>query len=212
MKLKALLAISSLALCSAAHAEITYFIDVGAGQSKLDVDAIAGVTIDNTGATFNLNAGAMFTPNFGFEVGLQELGEATLNAAGSITGTLYGVPFDATGTLSAKARSNGYTAGLIASVPVGQSVTVSARAGFYQWETKASAVASGTLIYDGTTYAGDVEARGKYDGTDPYYGLAIYYNFNNYLGLGASYTRFTLDFVGYEAKVDSYDLRLKYSF
>lgn len=186
------------------------FVEGTVGFGKFDLGNTSGWTVDDKDTSWGLTAGYMLNNNFGIEAGYRDLGSASASTSGTVSGTYYGKPFSATGTLNASGDADGWLLGVRLNLPVNDKFSVNARAGLYNWNADVNAVASGSLTYDGTAYAGNVSASKKFSGTDPYYGIGANYNITKQLGVGIGYSRFDLDDIG--VKNDSWDINLQYRF
>jgi len=184
------------------------FVEGTAGFGRADLGNTAGLSVDNKDTNWGLAAGYMFNDMFGVEVGYRDLGSVSASASGAITGTYYGTPYTAAGTLNASASADGWMLGARLNIPMGDKFSAQARLGWYKWEAEGRASATGSLTYGGTVYAGNVQASGSTDGTDLYWGLGAKYNITKQLGVGLGYTKFKLE----DVKVDSWDINVSYKF
>lgn len=191
-----------------------FFVEGGAGRSIAKLGNTAGLNVTDSDTTWLLGAGYNFNKYVGVEVGYRELGIAKASASGAVTGTLYGAPFSATGTFSASADADGVYVGPVFTLPLdvitglSDKFGISARVGAYRWSLEENASASGSLTYKGAVYAGNVAASAKERGTDAYYGLGGNYNLQKNFGVSLNYNRFRV----FGTNVDSWDLRVRYSF
>ncbi|MDO8959327.1 MAG: outer membrane beta-barrel protein [Rhodocyclaceae bacterium] len=184
------------------------FIEGTVGFGKADLGDTSGFSVDNKDTNLGFTAGYMFNKYIGVEAGYRDLGSVSATASGTVTGTYYGSPFSATGTLNASADANGWLLGVRGNLPINEKFSLNARLGWFNWDADAKATASGTLTYGGTVYAGNVTATGSDSGTDIYYGLGANYNVTKQVGVGVGYTKFKLD----DVKVDSWDINVNYRF
>ncbi|MDP1683438.1 MAG: outer membrane beta-barrel protein [Burkholderiales bacterium] len=189
-------------------ADSGFYADIGVGYAKADLGSTAGFTVDDTDTSYSLGLGYNFNKNISVEGGYLKLGKASLSSSGSVSGTYYGSPFTATGTLGASAEVDGFYLGPVFRYPVTEKIEILGRVGAYIWEADLKASASGSLVYAGTTYAGNVSASKTEKGTDAYYGLGLNYKLNDRIGVGMDWTRFDID----GTDVDNISARLKISF
>ena len=185
-----------------------FFVEGGAGRSVAKLGNTAVLNVSDSDTTWLLGAGYNFNKYIGVEVGYRELGIVKASASGAVAGTFYGSPFSATGTLSASADADGVYVGPVLTLPLNDQFGISARVGAYRWSLEENANASGSLTYKGVVYAGSVAASAKDRGTDAYYGLGGNYNLQKNFGVSLNYNRFRV----FGTNVDSWDLRLRYSF
>lgn len=197
----------ALAIPLVANAE-NFYVDLGLGQAKADLGDTAGLNVDDTDTAYSIGAGYKFNDNIAIEGGYLKLGTASISATGTVSGTYYGSPYSATGTLAASAEVDGFYLGPVLSLPFADKFEAYARAGVYFWDSDEKASASGTLTYAGITYAGDVTASSSSDGSDPYYGIGAAYKATESVAVGADWTRYDIDGID----VDVLGARLKYSF
>jgi len=185
-----------------------FYIEGGVGQSKANLDVPAGFTVDNKDTTSLVGVGYKINKYIAIEGGYRDLGKATASASGTFTGTYKGSPYSATGVISGSADADGLYIGPVFTFPVNPQFEVLARVGLLDWSVKQNLSATGTLTYQGTTYAGGVTASQKDSGTDAYYGIGAAYNVTKNVGMSINYTRFKV----LSTDVDTWDVRLKYSF
>lgn len=185
------------------------FVEGTVGFGKFDLGNTSGWTVDDKDTSWGLTAGYMLNSNFGFEVGYRDLGRAS-GSTSAVSGTWYGKPYTATGTLSASGDADGWLFGVRLNLPGNDKFSVNARAGLYDWNADLRATASGSLTYDGTAYAGNVQASQTFSGTDLYYGIGAGYNITKQLGVSIDYSRFVLDDIS--VKNHSWDINLQYRF
>lgn len=176
-------------------ADTGFYGIVGLGQSEVDISAPAGVSVDNKDTSYFLGAGYRFNDYVSVEGGYLDLGEASVSASGGISGTYYGIPFTATGTLSAKSEVNGWSLGPKFTLPLGKQADLYGKVGYYFWDADTAASFSGTVVFGGVTYAAGASAKVSSSGEDPYYGVGFAYRFTDRVGLLVDYTRYTVDTV-----------------
>ncbi len=201
----------ALAFPLVANAE-NFYVDLGLGQANADLDlgGTTGLNVDDTDTAYSIGAGYKFNDDISIEGGYLKLGTASVGATGTVSGTYYGSPFSATGTLAASAEVDGFYLGPVLNLPFAfaDKFEVYARAGVYFWDLDAKASASGTLTYDGITYAGGVTASRNRDGNDTYYGIGAAYKATENVSVGADWTRYDIDGIDVGVLV----ARLKYSY
>lgn len=196
-----------LALPQAAMAE-GFYVDIGVGQAKADLDTPSGWNDDDTDTAYSVGVGYKFNNYIAIEGGYLDLGEASQTGTGTVSGTLYGSPFSATGTFTGTYEVDGFYLGPVLRLPVADRLELNARAGVYFWGLDVKASATGTLTYAGTIYAGGVTATGSDDGEDFYFGIGATYNATKSIAVGADWTRYDID----GTDVDVLSARLKYNF
>lgn len=189
-------------------ADSGFYADIGVGYAQADLGATSGFTVDDTDTSYSLGLGYNFNKNISVEGGYLKLGKASASASGSLSGTLYGAPFTSTGTLNFSAEVDGFYLGPVFRLPVTEKIEVFGRVGAYIWEADTKASASGSFVYQGTTYAANGSASKTEKGTDAYYGLGLNYKLNDRIGVGMDWIRFDIDGVD----VDNISARLKISF
>jgi len=159
----AMILIAALALPLPMLAQNGLYIDGAVGRSTVDASGI-----DENDTSFRFGAGWRFNPNFGLEVGYQDLGEVSEEAAiGGATQSL---------------ETDGFYAGLNARLPLsqddGRGFYLGARAGFYFWDAKGRArVVTITVPIDDSDQ-------------DVYFGVGGGYDFNAQFGVGLNYDRY----------------------
>lgn len=202
------LAMGVLVSQSVFSADTGFYADIGVGQSKADLNASSGFTVDDTDTSYSIGVGYNVNKYISVEGGYLKLGKAKLSTSGTVSGTYYGAPFSATGTLNASAEVDGFYLGPVVRLPVSDKFEVFGRAGAYFWNLDTVASASGSLTYAGTVYAGGVTAKATKDGTDAYYGVGANYKLNDRVSVGLDWTRFDID----GTDVDNIGARVKVSF
>lgn len=203
----ALAAAFALSFPLTANAE-GFYVDLGLGQAKADFGDTAGLNVDNTDTSYSIGAGYKFNNYIAIEGGYLKLGTASIGTSGTVTGTYYGNPYSATGTLSASSEVDGYYLGPVLSLPVGDKFEAYARAGVYFWNANSKMSATGTLTYAGTTYTGGTTATTSDNGNDAYYGIGAAYKATKNVSVGADWTRYDIGGVD----VDVIGVRLKNAF
>ena len=208
---KALLAATvslAIGLSSAAQAE-SYYVFGDYGRSDIDtgVPSTAGLTSDESDSALSLGVGFRYNENFSVELGYADLGEASFSTTAPLTETLAGNTVTLDGSLDLDAK--GFFLGVRGDMDVADNIGLFARVGFLDWESDADF--SGTVTVNGTAYTGTASAE-LADGTDPYLGVGVDYDFNENLAANLQYTRYFLDFEGADVDVDTFTLGLTYSF
>lgn len=183
-----------------------YYVDIGVGQAKADLDTPSGWNDDDTDTAYSVGIGYKFNNYIAVEAGYLDLGKASQTGTGTVTGTLYGSPFSATGTFTGTYEVDGFYLGPVLSLPVADRLELNARAGVYFWDLDVRATAA-SFTYGGTTYTG-VTASGSDDGEDFYFGIGATYNATKNIAVGADWTRYDID----GTDVDVLSARLKYNF
>ncbi|MET0093313.1 MAG: outer membrane beta-barrel protein, partial [Sedimenticola sp.] len=144
------------------------YIQGSIGKTEAGIDSIRGVSIDESDTGFSLGVGYKVTDLIAIEGGYRDLGEYKLSATGSVTGTYLGKPFTASGTVGVAADAAGFYLGADYSLPVTDKISAHLKAGLFKWESDITGSGSGSLTYDGTTYASGASLSGSEDGTDLY--------------------------------------------
>ncbi len=160
------------------------------GQTRADMDDLAGFDVDDTDIGYSVGIGYEFNKYLAFEAGYINLGEVTATATGNYSGTYNGAPFTATGTVNLEAETDGFYFGPQVSFPVTDRLDLYAKVGLFSWDVDVKAIASGSLTYGGTVYAGSSEATASDDGTDVYFGAGLSYDVTDIITVKADWTRF----------------------
>lgn len=202
------LAMGVLVSQSAFSADTGFYADIGVGQSKADLNDSSGFTVDDTDTSYSIGVGYNVNKYISVEGGYLKLGKVKISTSGTVSGTYYGSPFSATGTLSASAEVDGFYLGPVFRLPVSDKLEVFGRAGAYFWSVDTVASASGSLTYAGTTYTGGATAQETDNGTDAYYGVGASYKINDRVSVGLDWTRFDID----GTDVDNIGARVKIGF
>lgn len=165
MRTSALLTLAlagALALPTLALADTGLYLDGAVGQASVDDQGI-----DDNDTAFRVGAGWRFLENFGAEIGYQDLGEFSEEAA--------------IGGATASVETDGFYAGVAGRIPLRQSEAgfyLSARAGVYFWDAS------------GRVRQGTLSVRLDDSDNDFYVGIGGGYDFNEQFGLGLSYDRY----------------------
>lgn len=155
--------LAALIAFAPALAQAQGFIELGFGQSSVDLDLnIPGVSIDETDTTWAVSGGYMFHPSFGAEVGYRDLGEITLTGPGG----------------SAVLEVTGFMLGAVGRLPVGERFSIVPRFGLFLWDLEASATTG---------------ARASDDGHDFYFGIGADFRINRQVHIGLHFARFDID-------------------
>ena len=214
MKMTKIALAAVLAMGATAANAGPFYVDAHLGQATLNEDiSISGITFDKDDTTYSLNLGYKISDTISIEGGYTDLGEASISNATAVSGsgTLNGRALTLTnlvGKLAADAK--GYTLGMAMDFPINDKVNVVGRAGFFMWESDATAsITSGSFTYNGTTYnTGSSWALGSRDGSDLYVGIGASYKFSDAVRAGVNFTRYTLD----DTEVDTWTANLRYNF
>ncbi len=202
--------VAGLLVASAASAQ--GYVDVHLGQATADLPSISGWSLDKKDTTYSFNLGYKLNDTFSVEGGYTKLGEASYSSGTAVSGsgTANGTSVTATNaTFKLAAKADGYTLGLAADLPVNNTIDISARAGMFFWDAKATGtLTAGTLVVNGTTYAAGSSISGKLDGSDLYLGLGASYKFNKAVRAGVNFTRYDID----GTDVDTWTASLRYNF
>lgn len=152
-----LLALILMGLAAAlTYAEESIYIEGAVGRTMLD-DSLSGLPIEDDATSARFGIGYDFGNNFAVEVGYQSLGE--LEDA-LVRGEVDGV--------SAAARF---------SLPVSDSLTMSAKGGMFFWDAE----------IETTTF------QSKSDGDDLFYGIGLGFEFSEQLSFKAEWDRYEFD-------------------
>lgn len=120
--------------------------------------------IDDSSNAWTLGVGWRFTRHFSVEAGYSDLGDYA-SSAPAVGGPM-------------NLRITSLELGMAAKLPFGDSkFHGQARAGVHRWENKFN----------------NFEASAKETGADPYYGLGLGYDFNEYFSVSINYERYALD-------------------
>ncbi|HKQ25592.1 MAG TPA: outer membrane beta-barrel protein [Burkholderiales bacterium] len=146
------------------------FAGGGFGQTKVDIECDLDITCssDDSDSGFKIFGGYQFNPNFAFEVGYYDLGEAKLSGTDSFLGST-----------TATIEASGFNFALVGSIPLGERFELMAKAGIFRWDLDVSATSS--VFGSGS----DSET-----GFDPMFGIGAAFNFSKNLGLRVEYEKF----------------------
>ena len=191
-KVSMIIAISSFCtiISSSAFAEYYFYGVVTVGLAKYDIDTTGWTSDDDKDEAYSVGIGFKANKYIAFEAGYLDLGEISAEDSGTLTGTLYGQPYSATGTLKAKAETDGIYFGPQISYPFTEKFSVFAKGGVYFWDLDAKATATGSLTYAGTTYVGSATAKASDDGEDLYYGIGASHDITDIFSVKADWTRY----------------------
>lgn len=130
------------------------------GQSKADCDVstFPGASCDDTDTAFRVFGGYTFNKYLGAELGYADLGKVTATV----------------GSLSAEIKSTAWDIVAVGTIPVADKFSLYGKLGFYQGDSKASGVASGSDSSSGMTYT-----------------VGAGYDFNKNLGMRVDWQRYT---------------------
>ena len=172
MRVRLLAATAVLALAPLlAHAQ--GFVELGIGQSSVDLDELAALgasSTDEKDTTFAISGGYMFHPNIGAEIGYRDLGEASATVVGP----------GGTGVVTAEV--SGFFFGLVGRLPVAERFSIVPRFGLFMWDGDVTGTVNGAVVLSESD-----------DGTDPYFGIGAQYDITKQMHVGAHFARFDLD-------------------
>jgi len=161
----------------------------------LDALKVSGVTVDDDDSEMMLGVGYRLTDNLAVEAAMGMGSEVSATTSGTVTGTLYGKSYTATGSVKVSAETdNSFMLGGVYSAPINNQFSLNAKAGLLFWDVDYIASASGTLTYDGTSYSGSTsETFLSKDGEDLYYGIGAAYAASEDVDIRADYMRTEID-------------------
>ncbi|WP_286240447.1 outer membrane beta-barrel protein [Neptuniibacter halophilus] len=197
----------ALAVSSLAQAD-GYYVFGDYGRSDFDTGvSAAGINTDDTDSAFSLGVGFQYNEYLAVELGYLDLGEASFSTNAPVSGTVGGSSVTLDGSLDLDAT--GFFLGLRGNYALNDAFTLFGRAGLLNWESDLTL--AGTATIDGVAYTGSFSGEAA-DGTDPYLGLGVEYNFNENLSAKLQYNRYFLDFEGEDLDVDTFTAGLSYRF
>lgn len=164
-------AIAAATLLGATAAQAQPYVGVSAGQSDYKVDCTGASSCDNQDAGYKLFGGWMFTPNFGVEGALFDLGKAR----GATDLPIFG-------PLDVQTRARGISLVGVAALPV-DDFALFAKAGVAY--TRAELKASGAF--------GGTETESTFN---PVYGVGASYAFTRNIGARIEWERFRIEYPG----------------
>ena len=146
------------------------FAGVGFGQTSVDIECDLNITCsaDDSDTGFKIFGGYQFNPNFAFEVGYYDLGEAKVSGTDSFLGST-----------TATIEASGFNFALVGSIPLGERFELMAKAGIFRWEMDVSATSS--IFGSGSE---------NETGFDPMFGIGGAFNFTKNLGVRVEYEKF----------------------
>jgi OOP family OmpA-OmpF porin len=154
--------VAALIAFAPAVAQAQGFVEIGFGQSSVDLGTFPGVSIDETDTTWAVSGGWMFHPSYlGAEVGYRDLGEIKLTGPGG----------------SATLEVTGFMLGAVGRLPLTERLSIVPRFGLYLWDLEASA-SNG--------------ARASDDGSDFYFGIGADFQIGEKTHLGVHFARFDI--------------------
>lgn len=142
------------------YADSGFYVDAAVGRTELD-DNISGIALQDSATAFRANVGLDFGNNIALEAGYLNLGEFDLPTPG--------VP--------AVATLDGGTVSAVFRLPVSDSLSLSARGGFFMWDSEISDRFS-------------VSVR---EGEDLFYGIGMQADISDQLSLTGEWDRFEFD-------------------
>ncbi|MDP2751081.1 MAG: outer membrane beta-barrel protein [Rhodocyclaceae bacterium] len=198
--------VAGLFMAGAANAQM--YVDVHAGQVTADLPSVNGWTVDKKDTAYAINLGYKINNMISVEGGYIPSIEGSYSSNTAVSGSGGGYTLtDA--VFKGAVETDGYTLGVAMDLPVNDVIDVSGRAGMFMWDAKETVtLTSGTLVYNGTTYAAGSSISGKSDGSDPYWGLGVGYKVNKNVRAGVNFTRYTVD----DVDADAWTASLRYSF
>lgn len=181
---------TALVVCSPLIAHAEGFLELGIGQSKVDLGSFGaptGVSLsrDEKDTTWTVSGGYMFHPYLGAEIGYRDLGKWSATATGP------------GGTARATIEIDGFVFGAIGRIPVAERFSIIPRAGFFMWDGK------GVVTLNGATVSTVSD-----DGTDLYLGIGAQFEISKQFHIGAHFSRYDADGDG----VDVIELRFGFRF
>ena len=167
---KILLASAVAATFAAGAVSAQPYIGGAIGQSDYKIDTAGATSADTKDTAFKVFGGYMFSPNFGVEGSLFDLGKAT----GSIS-------FPGVGNVAASGEVRGLGAYGVAAYPI-DDFSIFAKAGLAYVRAKTSASVSGFS-------ASETESSFQ-----PAFGVGAAYNFSKNLGVRAEWERVRVEY------------------
>lgn len=157
--------------------------DVG---TALDDGSLSSQRSEDTDTGFRVFGGFGSDPNFNFEVGYSDFGEATFEAQSN------GCCFYPAGPVRATASSTGIDLGAVGRAPLSDTFGFIGRVGLLIWEAEVDAAVSGG------------SGSESEDGNDVFFGVGLELSPSPAMSLRAEFTRYSLD----ESDLDSLSLSL----
>ncbi|MDQ2639267.1 MAG: outer membrane beta-barrel protein [Pseudomonadota bacterium] len=167
-------------------------------EDAVDTFTINDSSVDKSDTGFSLALGYKFTPNFAVEAAYLQLGKARYEA--DVTVTTGGPPMD--GTTGLNFKISGPAVSLVGIWPVGERLSLDARAGAFFAKTKVSLFLTGVSSSD---------SLGSEKETSLLLGVGALWSFTDRLGLRLGYTRLDKAMAG-EGDANSLSLGLRFSF
>ncbi len=210
---KTKIALAAVLAMSAAGAQAgPFYVDAHLGQATADLPSITGWSLDKDDTTYSLNLGYKLNDTLAVEGGYTKLGEASYSSTTAVSGsaTVSGTTATATNaTFNLAAKADGFTLGLAGDFPISNAIDLSARAGVFFWDAKATGtLTAGTLVVNGTTYNTGSSLSAKDDGSDLYWGLGASYKFSKDMRAGINFTRYDIS----GTDIDTWTANLRYNF
>ena len=186
-KLAAIAAGATLILSiSTAHAEGSWYVGFGAGQSNFDIDtgALDSAAIDagfgssdtsvrdDSDTAWKFFGGYRFNENMAVELGYVDLGEASTRT----------VTTGPNATIDADVDVSAVTLAVLGIYPINESFEVFGKVGAYRWDSDGKAV---------TTAGGGASVSESDDGVDPMLGLGVSWNATENFAIRAEYEYFS---------------------
>ena len=212
MKMTKIALAAVLAMGATAANAGSWYIDVAAGQSVVDLgNSPTGLIIDDKGDMYSIGGGYKFSDAIALEGGYINMGKASQTAATGYSENLYGYPLTVTsGSFSANYTADGYYFGAAFTWPVSKDFDANLRAGVLFWDFEQVVSGTGSLTYRGTTISGSTSSKYTSDGNDPYFGIGGKYKINAQTALGLDWTRYKIG--ENESDVDVWSANLRYNF
>jgi OOP family OmpA-OmpF porin len=162
--------ITSVAISSIAQAQ-GWYAGVGFGQSKVDIECDLDITCssDDTDTGWKLFAGNQFSPNAAVEFGYVDLGQMKASGTDSFLGIT-----------SVDLESTGFNLALVGFLPVGNTVNLMGKVGFFRWDLDVNASSS---VF-GSGSASD-------SGTDLMFGLGASFDIGKTTAVRIEWEQFT---------------------
>jgi OOP family OmpA-OmpF porin len=162
--------ITSVAISSIAQAQ-GWYAGVGFGQSKVDIECDLDITCssDDTDTGWKLFAGNQFSPNAAVEFGYVDLGQMKASGTDSFLGIT-----------SVDLESTGFNLALVGFLPVGNTVNLMGKVGFFRWDLDINASSS---VF-GSGSASD-------SGTDLMFGLGASFDIGKTTAVRIEWEQFT---------------------
>jgi len=145
-------------------------------ESTFDDGSISNADAEDSDNGFRIFGGGAFSPNFGFELGYSDFGEATWEGTSDGTGGFWPA-----GPVGASVGLKGFDGSLVGTLPVSDAFALMARFGILVWDME---VDVDTSVGSGSD---------SDDGNDTFFGLGGELRTGDAIALRAEYTAYSID-------------------